>query len=596
MKSNKLSILFVLYLFVSFTAYGQVNVKDSILSILQNDTVIAQKRFVRAFFLISRNSLPEEAEELCTNVVFPFVKKNWKNKSDQLSRLAQLNMTVSVCYRERGGDGRDEKERNYSLKAIKAAKESGNDTIYSYYLTAAGYMEIKRGDIKEAHKYLYQAIEVYDKMKDYVKVSELLYVICSNFFEIKDTDGIQRILRQMEECLKKDNSKQSLYQYNVIKKTYFEMLLEKEKSNGEQIDCLLVDTVISAIRENIYLVENHHNELSPNWLHGWAYYYLSKALYEYYPEQTDGIFHYLDKASEVLEQDIFNRKLEANAEMELKIYIYQLHSQTLLRQGKTEEAYKYMNESLLLLDKLKGYQNLNEQRYIAHKFMSEYYENKNCPAEALKYYKLLHESEEQRYEHEKVQAINDMSAKYETEKKETQIRTLIKEKSTAQRILWLTVCLAGVLLIALLLFIRFYKLRKKSLEQSVYESVLLAELRQNELEQKKEQLRQQLEQKPTKIMIEKLTGWISQSVLEKSMKDTYIRQLSGLDIDMLEQGYLTADEKISGMDMKYIICFAIDMDVKNMSLLFNVEPASIRTVRYRIKKKFKGKNTFKFLM
>jgi hypothetical protein len=38
------------------------------------------------------------------------------------------------------------------------------------------------------------------------------------------------------------------------------------------------------------------------------------------------------------------------------------------------------------------------------------------------------------------------------------------------------------------------------------------------------------------------------------------------------------------------------MEVKDMSTLFNVEPASIRSVRYHIKKKFGEKNTFKFLM
>ena len=48
--------------------------------------------------------------------------------------------------------------------------------------------------------------------------------------------------------------------------------------------------------------------------------------------------------------------------------------------------------------------------------------------------------------------------------------------------------------------------------------------------------------------------------------------------------------------MKYIICFAIDMDVRDMSKIFIVEPATILSVRYRIKKKFGDKNTFKFLM
>ena len=90
----------------------------------------------------------------------------------------------------------------------------------------------------------------------------------------------------------------------------------------------------------------------------------------------------------------------------------------------------------------------------------------------------------------------------------------------------------------------------------------------------------------------KLMEFISQSVLDKTKIKSYLQQLSELNVEMLEQTMLTTDEKISGMDMKYILCFAIDMDVKDMSLLFNVEPASIRTVRYRIKKKFREKTGF----
>jgi len=48
--------------------------------------------------------------------------------------------------------------------------------------------------------------------------------------------------------------------------------------------------------------------------------------------------------------------------------------------------------------------------------------------------------------------------------------------------------------------------------------------------------------------------------------------------------------------MKYIICFAIEMEVQDMSLLFNVEPASIYTVRYRIKKKFGDGGGVRFLI
>ncbi len=191
----------------------------------------------------------------------------------------------------------------------------------------------------------------------------------------------------------------------------------------------------------------------------------------------------------------------------------------------------------------------------------------------------------------------------------------------------LTIGLLSVLLIATILLVYFFRLRKKNLEQKVYESALLAEMQQTELEYNAEEkkllqqkykdleaqanqsvqqagvlhselqhIKKQMEQKPTQSLIEKTIQAISKSLIEKDSKIQYVERLNTLDTDMLEQGYLAANEKITNMDMKYIICFAVDMEVKDISLIYNVEPASVRTVRYRIKKKFNEKNTFKFLL
>jgi len=595
MKSIQSFFVFVSCLFFSLSASGQINVKDSLRTVLRNDTIDAQTRFDKATYLISRNSLPEEAEFLAHTVVYPFVQKSWKSPFDQLTRLAQLHLMVGKCHRERGGDDRYEQERNFFRKALKTAKESGNDTIYSRCLAGCGYMEAKRGDVKKAHEYFYQAIEVYDKMGMYDRSTEMLYVIGLNFFQIKDVDGMQRTVTKMEPYLKKDKSKQTLYQYNVTKKMCIEMLLGKAVSDGKQVDYQLVDESISKIRNNIVLVENFHDELSPNWVHGWAYYYLSKVLYEYYPAKTDTIFHYLDKAYEVLEQDLFNRNLEASGGMELEIYIHQLRAQTLSRQGKMQEAYRFMNESLNLINELKNYQIFDEQYYVAYQFLVDYYEKINRPAEALKYQKLLQESEAQRYERKKIQAINDMSAKYETEKKEVRIQTLIEKHKTTQRTLWLIVGLSLALLTTLFLIILSGHLKRKNMEQKFYEMALLAELRQGELE-KMQNLKQQLEQNPVENTIEKIAQLISVSLINKDDKKSYLERLSKMDSKLLENAYQTSKAKITGMDMKYIICFYADIDVKDISLLFNIEPASVHTVRYRIKKKFSKEDAFLTLL
>lgn len=594
---TKFRILFILSLLLSFTSvsYSQVNVKDSIDVILHNDTLDIETRFRNAYNLVFYNSSPEEAKAFALDIVYPFVEDKWEDNSEHLSHLARLYLLISFCYRERGGEDKDEKERYYAEKALETAKESEDDAVCARCSMACAYMELKRGDEKQAHEYLYQAISHYDKLEMYSKSSEMLYVIVGTFFDIKDTDGMKRVLGQMEENLEKDSSKQSQYQYNVIKHFYYDLLLDKQKKDKKAIDYQWVDSSMLYINRNIYLVDNHLEELDKHWMHAYAYYFLAKELDKYYPEQTDSIHHYLDKAIEMREKEEISRMNESSSVMELNIYINQVRAQTLFREGKIRESYQVMSEALSLLDELGNYNNLNEARSITYQFMIDYYEQNNRPAEALRYSKLLHENDAVRFENEKIQVMNEMSAKYETEKKEIRIQNLIKENKAAQRILWLTIGLSIALLFAFLLTILFGRLKRKNIEQRLYETALHAELRQNELE-KIQNIQQQLEQNPIQNTMEKVSELISISVIEKEDKKKYLERIPKIDAKLLQQVYQTAKVKITNMDMKYIICFAIDMDVKDISLLFNIEPASVHTVRYRIKKKFSKDDAARLLL
>ena len=594
MKSIPIPILLVL-LFFSTTAYSQINVEDSLSIILKNDTLAPESRFVNAYNLMYFNSSPEEAETLGMKILYPFVQKNLEKQSEQLAHLARLQLLVGFCYRERGGDDRDEKERIFIEKALQTALKSEDNAICARCYYAGANMEFKRGDMKKAHEYLYQAISYYDKMEMYTKSSEMLYLIVSSFYDIKDTDGMQRVLQQMEEYLEKDASKQSLYQYNSVRYYCLELLLEKEKSDKGTIDYLRGDSILLYAKNNIDLVENYLDELSPFWMHGYAYYCMAKALDNYYPEQNHSIFLYLDKAVELFEKESFSRINEANSAIEFQILINIVRAKALFREGKMQNAYKIMNEALSALDELKNFKNLNTERIWAYQFMVDYYEKMNHPAEALKYQKLLREYESLIYESEKIQAINNMAAKYETEKKEIRIQTLIRENETARRILGLTVGLSLALLIAAVFIILSNRLRQKNVEQQLYETALLAELRQNELE-KMQNLKKQLEENPVENTIEKIAQWVSTSLIEKEDKKSYLERLSKIDSNLLENAYQSSQVKITGMDMKYIICFAADIDAKDISLLFNIEPASVHTVLYRIKKKFPKEDTFRMIL
>ena len=109
-------------------------------------------------------------------------------------------------------------------------------------------------------------------------------------------------------------------------------------------------------------------------------------------------------------------------------------------------------------------------------------------------------------------------------------------------------------------------------------------------------VKQQSEHLPIKYAIEKIDRLVSDSLLESENKRVYLSRLSKIDAKLLEHVCQTSEAKLTGMDMKYIICFSADMNVKDISLLFNVEPASVRTVRYRIRKKFSEKDIFRVIL
>ena len=107
---------------------------------------------------------------------------------------------------------------------------------------------------------------------------------------------------------------------------------------------------------------------------------------------------------------------------------------------------------------------------------------------------------------------------------------------------------------------------------------------------------QQKDTKPISFVVELIIFQINHSLIESGRKALYSQKLLQLNLDVLEQAPNSSIEQITNQDLQYIICFAINMQVKDIALLFNIVPASVRTARYRIKKKFGKTDAFKFLI
>ncbi len=100
----------------------------------------------------------------------------------------------------------------------------------------------------------------------------------------------------------------------------------------------------------------------------------------------------------------------------------------------------------------------------------------------------------------------------------------------------------------------------------------------------------QLEHFRIQNTIDSIAQLLSDSIIKDDYKKIYLERLAKLSPQLFYPVCQNANVKITAMDMKYIICFSADMCGKDISLLFNVAPATVYTVRYRIKKKYAAEN------
>jgi hypothetical protein len=592
LKNKIMKNILYIIIFLLLPAYGfaEKTLQEKVSIILNDKSInepyenfrIAHDTVIQYFF-----RLPfEEVMPIYQDVLLPFVEKNVKGNS-------KYYRAKSIIYEQMGHLYENTMDTKYYpnikvalTKAIEFAELSGDVKLLANMYDAYAWGQSVYGNIQLSHEYFYKAITIYESLNDYKLIFGCLFNIASDLLHIRDLVGLSKVIEQMQEYIKNpsfDGNPYCYYTLYSVQTAYYNLHTENNPENTTYNDSALV-----VCRNTIHLIESKKEQLKGVPI-AYAYYNISLIYKKSYPDRYDSICYFLDKALTLTSG-------ENLVDIELEICVYILYAELHFEQKKYAQAEKEILYVLSLLEQVKDNNSVATEFTEAYKFLVMFYQTMNRPLEALKYYELLLENEKKRYENEKIVAMNDMLVKYETEKKIEQIDHLTEQNINSQKILTLTVGLITVLFIVLLIIVYVHRLRKKNFEQSIYESALLAELKQNELDAERMRIKQHLEQKPTKTMIEKLIEWIASSAIEKSNKNRYILKLSDLNNDMLEQGFLTADEKISKMDMKYIICFSIDMDVKDMSLLFNVEPASIRTVRYRIKKKFGQKNSFAFLV
>jgi len=500
--------------------------------------------------------------------------------------------------------------------ALVYAEKSRNDTTHAYVYQAYADWHRDAGSIEKAHEYYYKAIDIFEEQGNELEISSAFLAIANSYGQMRDYEGVKSVVRRLQDI--DDGNASKTFHYNLYSiQSYYYHLLYEEFSDTE---CYRDSSILYA-KKGIYLAEKYGNELNKVEV-PWSYYNLAVTyLNDFSPPLLDSISYYLDKI-EACDLSYYDE----NAFREVMISVNDMKAWLYYHNGEYGAAEKKAQEVLELLG-----QQINPNMVIPeyseiYRFLAMLYEETNKPLLALKYQKLFNENQSKRFKQEKMYALKELNTKYEVEKKESNIIELRKEQEYTQRIFLLSIIvLAALLFIIVLLFITS-RLKRKGMEQRLYEAALIAEQRLEELEhQEKEKrklqeeydrlqdvaasskdetkyekeldlLKRKIQKEDSKTIISKVEKIVDSSVLDTATKQKYLKLLSEINAEKLQQTFSYSFERLTPMDMKYVVCFSIGMDIPHIATIFNVEPASVYTVRYRVKKKFKNDILLDFLI
>ena len=162
-----------------------------------------------------------------------------------------------------------------------------------------------------------------------------------------------------------------------------------------------------------------------------------------------------------------------------QIYIYT---------NRWDEAIKLLEEAIILY----GNEKYTYEATFAHRLIVETYEKNNDPKNALKYHKILSQIKDSIYNSENSKQINDVKEKYETEKKETEIKLLTADKATQDealkknKIIIYSGSALTVLLLLFALFIFRNNRQKQKTNKELLSKNILIESQKKEVESQKE--------------------------------------------------------------------------------------------------------------
>ena len=456
-------------------------------------------------------------------------------------------------------------QRNYGIDAFKQGhSEAAQDSLIAAYGT---FMRLQRYD--------YASLCLYERAIEDMNIGAF--------------DQMEVLMRQLETLTQKPNQQAGaealiLFNYYSVASAYYAQM-----DSG--------DLAIRYGEQSIRAMEQLPNPEQWRIIPPWNYY--NQALYyDFYssPRQTDSIEVYLRRAEHAA--TLLSRPEDRQ---EVSISIQDMWAWLHYYRKQYGAAEQTMREVLARIDSVAEYHpnTVVTERGEAYAFMVMLCTEQGRYREALDWQERLIENNAVRYDIEKTASLQEIETRYEVEKQALEMERLQERNLAFRRFLYL---LLSLLFCAILLIVVLY-LRKKNTEEKLYEAALEADNMRSAMDaapaaapsEKGESGREDKQDgmRALQLLADNLIKQLQQMPVSCAYKSQSISHLQALNWENLAQ-LCTRGNRLTNMDKRYILCFAAGMSVEDVADLFHIEPASVYTVRYRLRKKFPADSMFPY--
>lgn len=430
-----------------------------------------------------------------------------------------------------------------------------------YALRQEALRDFDQGKAADAQKKLIKAYELFVDIENWDMASMCLYERAIDYMNIGDMANMSVQLEELKSLNDQYPSTMVAYNYHSVASGYY--------SYVDSID-LAIEHGWSAIDA----LEQIDNPAAYNIVPVWSYYNMA-FFYDVYfhPSMVDSVRHYLFRARASI-NDSRTRK----DSLEALISIVDLEAWQEYYEKDYAEAESMMAYVLELIDTVAviSPNTIVTERGEAYKFLAMIYEEQGKWQKAFAYQQKVLDNNELRYDEDKRRVLQEVQTQYEVEKQQLEMDKLAAENSRGR---WLLVAL-WLLLLLLVIGYWLLVLGRRNAEAKLYEAALEAD----NMRQTIQSLESKTDVDPLMILVDELVTQLESGARRDYVERTVL-QLRDLDLGHI-QVMLSHGKKITTMDKRYILCFAAGMTVEEVADFMSLEPASVYTVRYRLRKKF----------